>query len=99
LAEINDHIKNVNSKLQMLLKQYQALQHENDQLNRMVADFSVKDKTQKETIAAMKQEQLLLKASIDKMDEVEKNELEKKINGYIKNIDKCISLLSHKHTV
>lgn len=99
MAEINDHIKNVNTKLQQLLKQYQQLQHENDQLNRMVADFSVKDRTQKETIAAMKQEQLILKASIDKMDEAEKKEMEKKINGYLKNIDKCISLLSHKHSV
>lgn len=99
MAEINDHIKNVNTKLQQLLKQYQQLQHENDQLNRMVADFSVKDRTQKETIAAMKQEQLILKASINKMDEAEKKEMEKKINGYLKNIDKCISLLSHKHSV
>ena len=65
----------------------------------MVADFSVKDRTQKETIAAMKQEQLILKASINKMDEAEKKEMEKKINGYLKNIDKCISLLSHKHSV
>jgi hypothetical protein len=99
LAEINDHIKNVNSKLQLLLKQYQAMQHQNMQLSKMVEEFAVKDKAQKETIDAMKQEQLILKASIDKMDEGEKKELEKKINGYLKNIDKCISLLSHKHSV
>lgn len=99
MAEINDHIKNVNSKLQLLLKQYQAMQHENEQLQKTIANFSVSDKLQKETIAAMKQEQLILKASIDKMDEKEKKELEKKINGYLKNIDKCISLLSHKHAV
>ena len=99
MAEINDHIKQVNNKLQVLLKQYQALQHENGQLKKSVADFSTKDKTQKETIDAMRQEQLILKASLDKMDEAEKKELEKKINGYLKNIDKCISLLSHKHSV
>ena len=64
-----------------------------------MVDFSTKDKTQKETIDAMRQEQLILKASLDKMDEAEKKELEKKINGYLKNIDKCISLLSHKHSV
>ncbi len=99
MADINDHIKNVNAKLQLLIKQYNALQHENEQLKKTVADFSEKDKAQKETITAMKQEQLILKASIDKMDEGEKKEMEKKINGYLKNIDKCISLLSHKHTV
>lgn len=99
MAEIQDHIKNVNGKLQLLLKQHQAMLHENAQLQKKLVDFSVNDKLQKETIASMKQEQLILKASIDKMDEGEKKEMEKKINGYLKNIDKCISLLSHKHSV
>ena len=99
MAEINDHIKQVNTKLQVLLKQHQALQHENKQLKKALTDFSLNDKTQQATINAMRQEQLILKASLDKMDEAEKKELEKKINGYLKNIDKCISLLSHKHSV
>ena len=51
---------------------------------------------QKIVLDEMKQEQLILKASIGKMDEKEKKLLEQKINSYIRNIDKCISLLSHK---
>ena len=98
MAEINDHIKNVNAKLQLLLKQFTAMQQENDQLKKSVADYAAKDKTQKEDIDNLKQEQLILKASLDTMNEAEKKDFEKKINGYIKNIDKCISLLSHKHT-
>ena len=98
MAEINDHIKNVQVKLQLLLKQFAAMQQENDQLKKSVADYAVKDKTQKEAIDNLKQEQLILKASLDTMNEAEKKDFEKKINGYIKNIDKCISLLSHKHT-
>lgn len=98
MTEINENIKNVHVKLQTLLKQFSVLQTENSLLNKTVADYAVKDNMQKETINAMKQEQLILKASLDKMDEAEKKELEKKINGYLKNIDKCISLLSHKHS-
>ena len=98
MAEINDHIKNVNVKLQLLLKQFAVIQQENDQLIKSVADYAVKDKTQREAIDNLKQEQLILKASLDSMNEAEKKDFEKKINGYIKNIDKCISLLSHKHT-
>jgi septal ring factor EnvC (AmiA/AmiB activator) len=98
LPEISDHIKQVNTKLQLLLKQHQALHTENMQLKKSVAHFTEQDAAQKETITAMRQEQLILKASIDKMDENEKKELEKKINGYLKNIDKCIALLSHKHS-
>lgn len=99
MAELSIHIKQLNAKLQLLLKQYGILQTENKQLKNLVVSLQEKDKAQKENIEALKQEQLILKASIDKMDELEKKELEKKINGYIKNIDNCISLLSHKHNV
>ena len=98
MAVINDHIKNVHAKLQLLLKQFTAMQQENDQLKKSVADYAIKDNTQKEAIENLKQEQLILKASLDTMDEAEKKELGKKINGYLKNIDKCIALLSHKHS-
>ncbi len=99
MAELSIHIKQVNTKLQRLLKQYGILQSENEQLKKHVAILQEKDNEQNEQIATLRQEQLILKASIDKMDAQEKKELEQKINGYIKNIDKCISLLSHKHNV
>lgn len=99
MAELSIHIKQVNTKLQRLLKQYGILQSENEQLKKLVTILQEKDNEQNEHIATLRQEQLILKASIDKMDAQEKKELEQKINGYIKNIDKCISLLSHKHNV
>jgi hypothetical protein len=97
LADINNHIKQVNSKLQVLLKEFAVLQNENLQLknaNNALAEQAI---IQKSTIETLKQEQLILKASVDKMDEHEKKELEKKINGFLKSIDKSIALLSHKH--
>jgi septal ring factor EnvC (AmiA/AmiB activator) len=96
LAEISVHIKQVNTKLQLLLTQLGRLQHENEQQKKLIETLQQNDAQQKEKLEALRQEQLILKASIDKMDEAEKKELEQKINGYIKNIDKCISLLSHK---
>ncbi len=99
MAELSIHIKQVNAKLQRLLKQYGMLQSENEQLKKHVEILQEKENQQSEHIATLRQEQLILKASIDKMDAQEKKELEQKINGYIKNIDKCISLLSHKHNV
>lgn len=99
MAEINEHIKQVNTKLQLLLTQHSKLQHENEQQKKLIEMLQQNDAQQKEKLEALRQEQLILKASIDKMDEAEKKELEQKINGYIKNIDKCISLLSHKSNV
>jgi hypothetical protein len=99
LADITTHIKQVNAKLQQLLLQHHKLQAENEQQKKLIETLQQNDVQQKEKLEALRQEQLILKASIDKMDEAEKKELEQKINGYIKNIDKCISLLSHKSNV
>jgi hypothetical protein len=99
LADITTHIKQVNAKLQQLLLQHNKLQAENEQQKKLIETLHQNDVQQKEKLENIRQEQLILKASLDKMDEVEKKELEQKINGYIKNIDKCISLLSHKSNV
>ncbi len=99
MADINEYIKQVNAKLQLLLAQHSKLLHENEQQKKLIDSLQQTDAQQKEKLEALRQEQLILKASIDKMDEVEKKELEQKINGYLKNIDKCISLLSYKSNV
>jgi chromosome segregation ATPase len=99
LSEISAHIKQVNAKLQLLLSQHSKLQQENEQQKKLIDSLQLSDTQQKEKLEALHQEQLILKASIDKMDEGEKKELEQKINGYLKNIDKCISLLSYKSNV
>ncbi|MEQ1554831.1 MAG: hypothetical protein ABL929_11660 [Ferruginibacter sp.] len=98
MAELSLHIKQLHTKLQVLLLQYSKLQSENKQQKNTIALLQERDKQQNEKLDILKQEQLILKASLDKMDATEKKELEQKINGYIKNIDKCISLLSHKHS-
>jgi hypothetical protein len=99
LADITTHIKHVNAKLQQLLLQHHKLQAENEQQKKLIETLQQNDVQQKDKLEAIRQEQLILKASLDKMDDAEKKELEQKINGYIKNIDKCISLLSHKSNV
>ena len=99
MGVLSENIKQLNIKLQQLLKQYNSLVIQNEQQKKTI--FTLKETTnqQKNTLDEMKQEQLILKASLDKMDETEKKQLEKKLNDYIRNIDKCISLLSHKQIV
>jgi tRNA(Phe) wybutosine-synthesizing methylase Tyw3 len=87
LPDINVHIKQVNTKLQQLFLQHNKLLVENEQQKKLISSLQEKYVEQKEKLEALHQEQLILKASIDKMDEVEKKELEQKINSYIKNID------------
>ncbi len=99
MADITEHIKKVNAKLQLLLAKHSKLLHENEQQKKLIEILQQTDAQQKVKLEALRQEQLILKASVDKMDEAEKKELEQKINSYLKNIDKCISLLSYKSNV
>ena len=96
MADITGHIKQLNNKLQLLLKKYALLAQENDQQKKIITALQETEKNQKEKLETLQQQQLILKASLDKMDDKEKKELEQRINGYVRNIDKCISLLSHK---
>ncbi len=96
MAELSSHIIQVNAKVQQLIAEYNKLLAENKQQKKQLESLTNKDILQKEELQKLKNEHLLLKASVDKMDEAEKKMLDKKINGYIQNIDKCISLLSHK---
>ena len=95
MADLTIHIKQLNIKLQLLLKKYALLSQENEQQKKTIISLQESEKNKKEQLDALQQQQLILKASLDMMDEKEKKELEQKINGYVRNIDKCISLLSH----
>ena len=96
MAELTENIKQLNTKLQQLLKQYHILVVQIEQQAKTIVELKETAEQQKNALDEMKQEQLILKASLDKMDESEKKQLEKKINSYIRNIDKTISLLGHK---
>ena len=99
MADVKTHITLLNAKLQLLLKQYAGLISENATQKIKIKKLEETAGHQKLEFEKIQQEQLILKASLDVMDEAEKKKLEQKINGYVRNIDKCISLLSHKQTI
>ncbi len=99
MATLSNHINQLNLKLQLLLKQYGALISENTNQKVKIKKLEETVIQNKSLLEKLQQEQLILKASLDVMDEAEKKKLEQKINGYVRNIEKCISLLSHKQTV
>lgn|GEM_PF-1661211 len=99
MADLSNHINQLKNQLQLLLKKHTTIVSENLQLNKIVNDLNQKVASHKIQVEKLQQEQLILKASLDTMDEAEKKNLEKKINGYIRNIEKSISLLGHKQNV
>jgi hypothetical protein len=94
LLGLEENIKRVNSKLQQLLKQYQLLQKESERKSKEIKELRESKENQSKQITELQQQVMILKSAAGEMKETDKKEFEKHINQYIKEIDKCIGLLS-----
>ena len=94
LSALTDHINLIQQKLHQLLKQYELLQQENEKKSAAISSLQSKLAEQQQNVEALKQTNLILKATTADMDPLAKKELDLKLQQYIKNIDHCISLLS-----
>lgn len=91
---LENHIKRINDKLQQLLKQHQLLQKENDRLRKELNDIKSLDAERTKQLNDLEQKVAVLKTATNNMNEDDKKELEKRLNHYIKEIDRCITMLS-----
>jgi len=94
MPEIEENIKRVNTKLQQLLKQYQLLQKENERKRVELLELKETKEKQSRQIEELQQQLMIVKSAAGEMNPIDKKEFEKHINQYIKEIDKCIGLLS-----
>jgi uncharacterized protein (DUF3084 family) len=94
MSGLIENIKGFNNKLQQLLKQYQLLQKENEQLKNSLIELKLSRENDLLRISQLEQQAGILKSAAGKMDETDKKIFEKQINQYIREIDKCIALLS-----
>lgn len=68
-------------------KEVHRLQKENDKLTQQVNE-------QKEQLTSLHQKVDAMKLNSTSMNEASRKELESRINGYLKDIDKCLALLN-----
>jgi hypothetical protein len=94
LSNLSENINRINAKLQQLLKQYQLMQKENEQLTQSIKELKVAQEANILRISQMEQQAGILKSAAGKMNEKDKKIFEQQINQYIKEIDKSIGLLS-----
>lgn len=87
------HLRRIQDKLQLLLKQFTVLQKENSRLKDEIHSAQEKLNGQQKNVDELKQQVSVLKLSAGEMSEADKKEFEKRINGYLKEIDRCISML------
>jgi chromosome segregation ATPase len=88
-----EQLKRIQDKLQQLLKQHMLLKKENQQLKQALHGLEAESASHQEQVDGLKQQVDILKLSAGELGEKDKKEFEKKINGYLKEIDRCITLL------
>jgi len=94
MSVLVENIKRINGKLQQLLKQFQLLQKENEQLKVIIQDLKTSQENDLLRVSQLEQQVGILKSAAGKMIETDRKMYEKQINQYIREIDKCIGLLS-----
>lgn len=93
MSTTEQHLKRITDKLQVLVKNHAMLQKENEKLKEELHAVEQKASSQQKNAEELKQQVGILKLSAGEMNEADKKEFEKKINVYLKEIDRCIALL------
>ena len=91
---IDQQFNNLNDKLQLMLKQYVRLQKDNEKLKAELHQYALREAESKKYAGELQQQISILKAGGGEMTDRDKKEFEKKINQYVKEVDRCISFLS-----
>ena len=93
MNDMDEQILRIEGKVLHLLKEYnhsqkeiQRLQKENDRLNNLLQSYTTATDKHNQKVDA-------LKISAGSLKSNEKKDLEKRIDAYLKDIDKCLALL------
>jgi predicted nucleic acid-binding Zn-ribbon protein len=94
MTDLEKQVKRIQDKLQQVLKQHAALHKENLRLKEEIEKNKNQSLSNQKNIDELKQQVEVLKITSGDWDENDKKDFEKRINGYLKEIDRCIALLS-----
>lgn len=89
-----EQIDRIRTKVQALVKKQQVLEKENEKLRTELNRKQGVELELKEKVGHLEEQLNLAKVSGGQMDEISKKALEKQLNQYIKEIDRCIAMLS-----
>ncbi len=91
---MEENIHQIKNKVQLLIKQFQQLQKENSKLKVELVESKNKLKLQEETITLLKNEMDASKLNFNQLTKQDKASLEKRIDGYLKEVNTCLTLLN-----
>jgi hypothetical protein len=90
---MEQQLQRIQEKLQHLLKLFSVLKKENSRLIEELAASHSKAEEYQKMADNLKQQVGILQLGTGEMNDTEKKEFEKRINTYLKEIDRCITLL------
>ena len=91
--KLDEQIKSINEKLQQLLHRFQSVKKENEKLRQELHHLKLADEQKTSQIQTLLQRVEILKAAKSQMSEPEKKAFEKRINQYLREIEKCITMI------
>lgn len=91
---LQEQLKRITEKLHQVVNRYHLLQKEHEQLSKEVVALRDKEKARLIRIDELEMKMTALQTVTGQLNETEKKDVEKKINRYIRDIDRCIALLS-----
>ncbi len=94
MADLEAQLKTVHDKLLQLLRQYQVLQKENHQLKTDLQQAKMLAKGKDDKLTRLQEQLDITQLSTGNLNAAEKKALEKRIDLYLKEIEKCLSLLN-----
>jgi hypothetical protein len=87
-------LQRISDKLQQLAQRYQMLYKENQQLTREIRVLKEREEEREKKINELELKLAAFKTATGRLDETEKKEIDKRLSHYIREIDRCIALLS-----
>lgn len=94
MSETQINVERIQQKLQLLIRQLNALRKENEKLQKETAQLKMQEGVYRDTIGQLNRQMEALKMTSGSLGEDDKKAMEKQINGYIREIDRCIALLT-----
>lgn len=91
---IQQHLERIKLKVNRLQKVHGNLRRENESMKKQMETMQQESSSLKDRLRLLQEQHFILKSSSGKMAEGDRKEFEQSINKYLREIDKCITLLS-----
>lgn len=94
MAELDVQLQNIHNKLQQLLKKHLQLQKENEQLKNELNKQQQLLAEKNQQLSELQEKADILKLGVSGLNDQDKKDLERRIDSYLREIEKCLSLLN-----